>query len=102
MDDEHDDQILAILFDVDGCLISTGGAGTKSWRDAFDRLHGIPADIGQFTEAGMTDPEVGRLTFARVLNRNPTDQELRGCCAPTSSSWRKRWSNRLAIECCLE
>ncbi|MEO6061145.1 MAG: HAD family hydrolase [Thermoflexales bacterium] len=76
MDDEHNDQILAILFDVDGCLISTGGAGTRAWRDAFNRLHGIPADIGQFTEAGMTDPEVGRLTFARVLGREPTDQEM--------------------------
>jgi phosphoglycolate phosphatase-like HAD superfamily hydrolase len=66
----------AILFDIDGCLISTGGAGTKAWRHAFDRLHGIPADIGQFTEAGMTDPEVGRLTFVRVLGREPTDQDL--------------------------
>ncbi len=76
IDGDRDDQVLAILFDVDGCLISSGGAGTKSWRHAFERLHGIPADIGQFTEAGMTDPEVGRLTFARVLNRNPTDQEM--------------------------
>ena len=66
----------AILFDIDGCLISTGGAGTNAWRHAFDRLHGIPADIGQFTEAGMTDPEVGRLTFVRVLGRKPTDQDM--------------------------
>ena len=67
---------VAILFDVDACLISTGGAGSRSWRDAFQRLHGIAADIGQFTEAGMTDPEVGRLTFTRVLGRPPTDQEM--------------------------
>ena len=67
---------VAILFDVDGCLISTGGAGARSWRHAFDRLHGIPADIWQFSEAGMTDPEVGRLTFVRVIGREPTDREL--------------------------
>lgn len=67
---------LAIMFDVDGCLISTGGAGSRSWRYAFDRLHGIAADIGQFTEAGMTDPEVGRLTFTRVLGRPPTEREM--------------------------
>lgn len=67
---------LAILFDVDGCLISTGGAGSRSWRFAFDQLHGVAADIGQFTEAGMTDPEVGRLTFTRVLGRSPTDREM--------------------------
>ncbi len=67
---------LAVLFDVDGCLISTGGAGTKAWRHAFERLHGIPADIGQFTEAGMTDPDVGRQTFVRVLGREPTETEV--------------------------
>lgn len=67
---------VAIMFDVDGCLISTGGAGMRSWRSAFEKLHGIPADIGQFTEAGMTDPEVGRLTFVRVLGREPTDHEM--------------------------
>lgn len=67
---------LAVLFDVDGCLISTGGAGTNAWRHAFERLHGIPADIGQFTEAGMTDPDVGRQTFVRVLRRAPTEQEM--------------------------
>jgi phosphoglycolate phosphatase len=67
---------VAILFDVDGCLISTGGAGTKAWRYAFDRLHGIPADIGEFSEGGMTDPMVGRLTFSRVLAREPTDREM--------------------------
>jgi phosphoglycolate phosphatase-like HAD superfamily hydrolase len=73
----HIDQLpLAIMFDVDGCLISAGGASMRSWRSAFDRLHGIPADIGQFTETGMTDPEVGRLTFVGVLGRQPTDREM--------------------------
>lgn len=67
---------LTVLFDIDGCLISTGGAGTRAWRHAFQRLHGIPADIGQFTEAGMTDPEVGRKTFVRVIGRDPTEQEM--------------------------
>lgn len=67
---------LAVLFDVDGLLISTGGAGTQAWQHAFERLHGIPADIGQFTEAGMTDPDVGRQTFVRVLGREPTEREM--------------------------
>jgi phosphoglycolate phosphatase-like HAD superfamily hydrolase len=66
----------AILFDVDGCLISTGGAGARAWRRAFETLYGVPADIGQSSEAGMTDPEVGRLTFASALGREPTDREL--------------------------
>jgi phosphoglycolate phosphatase len=72
--DEH--ERLAILFDIDGTLIETGGAGTESWRTAFDELYGRPADIGEYTDAGMTDPEVGRRTFERVIGREPTPREL--------------------------
>jgi phosphoglycolate phosphatase-like HAD superfamily hydrolase len=67
---------VAILFDIDGTLISTGGAGAASWRLAFDELYGIPADIGKFTDAGMTDPDVGRKTFEAVLKREPERKEF--------------------------
>jgi phosphoglycolate phosphatase len=66
----------AVLFDVDGTLISTGGAGARSWRHAFEVLHGIPADIGQFTDAGMTDPTVARLTFTSAVGHEPSPTEL--------------------------
>jgi phosphoglycolate phosphatase len=66
----------AILFDIDGTLITTGGAGAVAWRMAFEDLYGVPADIGMFSDAGMTDPEVGRRTFAAVLGREPTPREL--------------------------
>jgi phosphoglycolate phosphatase-like HAD superfamily hydrolase len=67
---------VAILFDIDGTLISTGGAGAASWRLAFDELYRIPADIGKFSEAGMTDPEVGRRTFVAVIGHEPTRKEF--------------------------
>jgi phosphoglycolate phosphatase len=67
---------LAILFDIDGTLINTGGAGAASWRLAFDELYGIPADIGKFTDVGMTDPAVGRKTFEAVLKREPKRKEF--------------------------
>jgi phosphoglycolate phosphatase len=65
-----------LLFDIDGTLVSTGGAGAVAWRRVFEELHGIPADIGKFTDAGMTDPDVGAKTFAAVLDREPTPHEL--------------------------
>ncbi len=65
-----------LLFDIDGTLVSTGGAGAVAWRRAFEELHGIPAEIGQFTDAGMTDPDVGAKTFEAVLHRPPTHHEL--------------------------
>jgi phosphoglycolate phosphatase-like HAD superfamily hydrolase len=67
---------IAILFDVDGTLISSGGAGAASWRLAFDDLYGIPADIGKYTDAGMTEPEVARLTFKNVIGHEPNRREL--------------------------
>ena len=65
-----------LLFDIDGTLVSTGGAGAVAWKQAFEELYGIPADIGQYTDAGMTDPDVGAKTFEAVLNRTPSPQEL--------------------------
>jgi phosphoglycolate phosphatase-like HAD superfamily hydrolase len=66
----------AVLFDIDGTLISTGGAGARSWRHAFNELHGIPADIGEFTDAGMTDPTVARLTFKSAVGHEPSPREV--------------------------
>ena len=66
----------AVLFDVDGTLISTGGAGARSWRHAFDVLYGVPADIGKFTDAGMTDPVVAKLTFTSAVGHEPSPTEL--------------------------
>jgi phosphoglycolate phosphatase len=65
-----------LLFDIDGTLVSTGGAGAVAWKQAFEELYGIPADIGKYTDAGMTDPDVGAQTFEAVLNRKPSPHEL--------------------------
>lgn len=67
---------LTILFDVDSTLISSGGAGARSWRWAFNELYGKPADIGEFTDAGMTDPVVGSRTFKNVIGHEPSAEEL--------------------------
>ena len=66
-----------LLFDIDGTLVSTGGAGAVAWKQAFEELHGIPADIGEFTDAGMTDPDVGARTFEAVIGREPTPARAR-------------------------
>src|SRR5215207_5223735 len=65
-----------LLFDIDGTLVTTGGAGAVAWRRAFEDLHGIPADIGQFTDAGMPDPDVGARTPEAAPHRKPSPVEL--------------------------
>jgi phosphoglycolate phosphatase-like HAD superfamily hydrolase len=70
------DKPVVVLFDVDETLIHTGGAGARAWNAAFEKVHGVPADIGQHTSAGETDPQVARETFQGVLGRDPHGDEL--------------------------
>jgi phosphoglycolate phosphatase len=67
---------MLVLFDVDGTLVDTGGSGTRSWKAAFEDLYGVPADIGRYSSAGQTDPQVARETFRGVLGRDPEADEL--------------------------
>jgi beta-phosphoglucomutase-like phosphatase (HAD superfamily) len=67
--------VAAVLFDIDGTLITTGGASAVAWRRSFEELYGVEADINAHTHAGMTDPQVGRVTFEAVLGRPPSPAE---------------------------
>ena len=67
--------IAAVLFDIDGTLLVTGGAGAVAWQRAFEELHGVEADIGEHTEAGMTDPEIAEIVFREVIGRDGTPAE---------------------------
>jgi phosphoglycolate phosphatase len=68
--------IEAVLFDIDGTLITTGGAGGEAWKRAFVELYGNPLDIRDVTESGMTDPEVGKVALRNILGRDPKPREL--------------------------
>lgn len=69
-------QAKLILFDIDGTLIDTGGAGARSWSWAFERVFGRHVDIAEHTTAGMTDPAIARATLTEVMEREPTPGEL--------------------------
>jgi phosphoglycolate phosphatase len=67
---------VAVLFDIDGTLITTGGAGAAAWGRAFADLYDVPANIEDVTEAGMPDQEVLVVTFRHVLGRQPQPREI--------------------------
>jgi phosphoglycolate phosphatase-like HAD superfamily hydrolase len=66
----------AVLFDIDGTLIRSGGASDKSWQRAFLEVQGVEVDIRKTTGRGLPDPEVGRQAFHAVKGRDPTPAEL--------------------------
>ncbi len=67
--------IRSVLFDIDGTLLHTGGAGAVAWQRAFIDLYGVEANIEEHTHAGMTDPEIAEIVFREVLGRDGADTE---------------------------
>ena len=65
----------AVLFDIDGTLISTGGASDRAWKRAFKELQGVDVDVPAVTGKGVPDPEVGRVVFEQAIGREPTEEE---------------------------
>ena len=49
-----------LLFDIDGTLVSTGGAGRRAMTGAFADVHGRPDACAHFSFAGMTDRAIAR------------------------------------------
>jgi phosphoglycolate phosphatase len=67
--------IRAVLFDIDGTILVTGGAGGIAWQRAFEELHGVEANVAEHTDAGMTDPEIAAIIFREVIGREGTPEE---------------------------
>lgn len=65
----------AVLFDIDGTILVTGGAGGVAWQRAFEELHGVEANVAEHTDAGMTDPEIAAIVFREVIGREGTQEE---------------------------
>jgi phosphoglycolate phosphatase len=67
--------IRAVLFDIDGTLLVTGGAGGVAWQRGFEELYGVEANVAEHTDAGMTDPEIVKVVFKEVIGREGTAEE---------------------------
>jgi phosphoglycolate phosphatase-like HAD superfamily hydrolase len=51
------------LFDIDGTLVSSGGAGKAAMETALASTFGVPADSGGVPYSGRTDRAIGRDLF---------------------------------------
>ena len=65
-----------ILFDIDGTLISTDGAGVKAFGRVFDEIFGLPKATKYMTFAGRTDRRLIREIF-EANDIEPTDHNFR-------------------------
>jgi phosphoglycolate phosphatase-like HAD superfamily hydrolase len=47
-----------VLFDIDGTLISDGGAARTAFADAIDAVFGYGEDLSRYDFSGRTDPQI--------------------------------------------
>lgn len=59
----------ALLWDIDGTLINSGGAGSRALRRACHDLHGIPDAESMVRLDGMTDRAIVREILRKHFNR---------------------------------
>ncbi|MCP3142428.1 HAD family hydrolase [Pyxidicoccus xibeiensis] len=64
-----------LLFDIDGTLISSGGAGRRSMDVAFEQLHGRRDACDSFSMAGMTDRAIVRKAL-RIIGAEDSPEAI--------------------------
>jgi len=69
-----------VLFDVDGTLLDSSGAGRRSLRRTFQELHGIPDAFAGYDFVGRTDLGILRDAFAAHLDRVPSADDIEDAC----------------------
>lgn len=65
-----------VLFDIDGTLLLSGGAGLRALDRAFEALHGARAASKGIRFAGRTDPAIVHDIFVERLGREPLAAEM--------------------------
>jgi phosphoglycolate phosphatase len=64
-----------VLFDIDGTILWSGGAGEQALRDALRERFGRDDDLGKIEIAGNTDAKIARQIFA-LHGIEPTPENL--------------------------
>jgi len=65
-----------LLFDIDGTLLLSGGAGFRALDRAFEAFHGVRNASQGIRFAGRTDPAIVHDIFVERLGREPLAAEM--------------------------
>ena len=62
----------AVLFDIDGTLLSTGGASDRAWKRAFKELQDVDVDVPAVTGEGRFPiRRSAGSVFEKAIGREP-------------------------------
>lgn len=70
-------RVKCILFDLDGTLVDTGGAGNRALEKALWSIYKVRNAMKGVNPAGKTDPAIIREIFLNCFKRNCTNKEMR-------------------------
>ena len=66
-----------VLFDIDGTLLSDGGAARDSFAAALASVYGYRGDVSRYDFSGRTDPQIARMVLHDAgLTRDAVDERL--------------------------
>jgi phosphoglycolate phosphatase-like HAD superfamily hydrolase len=68
--------ITVYLFDIDGTILLTGGAGIRAFNRVFAERYGVEGAANGVRAGGKTDPRIVDEICREVLGRAPTDGEI--------------------------
>lgn len=69
-----------LLFDLDGTLVSTGGAGLRALDRAFEALYGLKNAMDGVRPAGKVDPMIVREIFTLRMDRPAETKDIQDVC----------------------
>lgn len=67
--------MICLLFDLDGTLVLTGGAGMRAFDKAYKKVFHLEGDISGVSPAGKTDRAILLEVCRMIANREPTPEE---------------------------
>ena len=66
-----------VLFDIDGTLLTDGGAARDAYGSALREVYGYDGDLLQFDFSGRTDPQITHMVLGEAgLERESIEQRL--------------------------
>ena len=68
--------MILYLFDIDGTLLLSGGAGSRALDRVFADLHGLAGAMDAVRPGGKTDPLILEEVFVTRLGRAPSQAEI--------------------------
>ena len=66
----------AVLWDIDGTLLSAKGSGARCFRDALTEVAGHPWPAGPHDFGGRTDVDIGSMILLAAAPDGPVDPEV--------------------------